>query len=413
LFSVRCGALAVVAAVVGLAASVPGVAAAAPYEPNDSFNQAYGPLVGGQVYEAAKETSNDQDWYYLNTSGQRQIDVAVSGLTGCGGGGYIELYDINGQAFISGGNFDNGTTGHLTYTTPARVQYAVRVRADQPCSYRLQVTPADALTNDSPGLTAEIRTPDGDALQRVYLDGTLVGETHGNGGQSFVLGHPGPASQITFEVQNTSGDWGWDASITDVEGRGQTTVWSEKQSGYASGRIGVVRRIVLTPSGGIISSCGELIAPVTCFPRDSDGDGIDDSTDQCRDSDGVAPTGCPDADRDGIPDASDKCVSAAGPGPAGCPVKQRFSTAVTIKRHGARYGGRVVSPSPGCVSGRRVVLRRVGGGTRSYGSAVTSSTGTFTIRRSRRLRGRVYLAVAGMATGTLICDKTASKLMRG
>jgi outer membrane protein OmpA-like peptidoglycan-associated protein len=47
-------------------------------------------------------------------------------------------------------------------------------------------------------------------------------------------------------------------------------------------------------------------------PVDSDGDGVPDTTDQCPDQAGDAPTGCPpppDADADGIDDAHDACPS--------------------------------------------------------------------------------------------------------
>ncbi len=62
-------------------------------------------------------------------------------------------------------------------------------------------------------------------------------------------------------------------------------------------------------------------------PPDRDGDGIDDATDQCKDTAGPAPDGCPpppDGDQDGIPDPTDACPSVAGPANAdvtknGCP----------------------------------------------------------------------------------------------
>jgi outer membrane protein OmpA-like peptidoglycan-associated protein len=63
-------------------------------------------------------------------------------------------------------------------------------------------------------------------------------------------------------------------------------------------------------------------------PPDSDGDGIDDAKDKCKDASGPAPDGCPpppDADGDGVPDATDACPNAAGPADAtdekknGCP----------------------------------------------------------------------------------------------
>ena len=86
---------------------------------------------------------------------------------------------------------------------------------------------------------------------------------------------------------------------------------------------------------------------------------------------------------------------------------------MTLKRRGSTYSGRVSSPQAGCVAKRRVVLRVVGKGTRAYGSATVGSRGTFTIRRSKRLRGRVYVALAATKTSTLICEKAASKRIRG
>jgi hypothetical protein len=403
----------------GLSAVTASVAGAQAYEPNDSFTQAYGPLIGGQNYDAAKETDNDQDWFYFNVNGQRQLDIALTGLANCGGYQYAELYDINGNAFKSGDSFSTGTTSHLRYTTEARVQLGIRVRADigSRCQYRIQVGPADAITTEAPGIVARfLATNDGDAVQRIFLDGQLMGENRGGSSTSVSLGHPGPASQITYEAQNVSGSYAWGVEITDVKARGATTIFTEDRTGgccSSANRVGIVRRVVLTPTGGLISSCGEAIAPLTCFPRDSDGDGVEDNADQCKDERGVAPTGCADADADGVPDSTDKCSTTPGPGPSGCPVKQRVAASVTLKRRGSTYSGRVSSPQAGCVAKRRVVLRVVGKGTRAYGSATVRSRGTFTIRRSKRLRGRVYVALAATKTSTLICEKAASKRIRG
>ena len=293
----------------------------------------------------------------------------------------------------------------------------MRTSAGSRCQYRIQLGPADAITADAPGIVASfLAMNDGDAVQRIFLDGQLMGENRGGSTTSVSLGHPGPASQITYEAENTSGAYGWGVQITDVKTRGATTIFTEDRTSLcceSAKRVGIVRRVVLTPSGGILATCGEAIAPLTCFPRDSDADGVDDSADQCKDTKGVAPTGCADADADGVPDSADKCSTAAGPAPSGCPVKQRLSASVTLKRRGSTYSGRVSSAQAGCVTGRRVVLRLVGKGTRAYGSATVRAGGTFSIRRSKRLRGRVYVALAAANSTTLICEKTASKRIRG
>jgi hypothetical protein len=60
-------------------------------------------------------------------------------------------------------------------------------------------------------------------------------------------------------------------------------------------------------------------------PADSDGDGVPDSSDQCPNRPGPAPTGCPpapppDRDGDGVPDSTDQCPDVHGQGqPSGCP----------------------------------------------------------------------------------------------
>ena len=54
------------------------------FEPNDSVDQASGPLVGGQDYVAEINTINDPDYFYFNTSGQRQLDISVVSLNGSG-----------------------------------------------------------------------------------------------------------------------------------------------------------------------------------------------------------------------------------------------------------------------------------------------------------------------------------------
>ncbi len=56
--------------------------------------------------------------------------------------------------------------------------------------------------------------------------------------------------------------------------------------------------------------------------RDTDGDGIPDKDDMCKDEKGTPATnGCPDKDGDGIPDHMDKCPDVAGVSSlAGCPL---------------------------------------------------------------------------------------------
>jgi len=61
------------------------------------------------------------------------------------------------------------------------------------------------------------------------------------------------------------------------------------------------------------------LAPTGCAPTDADGDSVADTTDQCVNEPGVAPTGCPDRDGDGVLDREDQCPTVAGVAPLGCP----------------------------------------------------------------------------------------------
>ncbi len=100
------------------------------------------------------------------------------------------------------------------------------------------------------------------------------------------------------------------------------------------------------------------------------------------------------------------------PGPkARTKVKTSFRS---LRRRGrATYSGRVGASAKTCRYKRRVILRRVGRGTRRYGQALTRSDGTFKIRRSRRLSGRVYAVVTEKTTSTTLCRSARSKRIRG
>lgn len=59
-------------------------------------------------------------------------------------------------------------------------------------------------------------------------------------------------------------------------------------------------------------------------PPDRDGDNVEDAKDQCPDSAGPEPTGCPapkDSDGDGFIDDKDACPAEKGIAPVGCPDK--------------------------------------------------------------------------------------------
>jgi hypothetical protein len=254
---------------VALCAVVPAAAFAAPYEPNDTIQQATGPMTGGQNYDAAIETENDPDFYYFNVSGQRQIDVALTRLGGsCRS---VALLDQDGQEVDYAYFGDVGETTHILRSTAYSTQYVLRVVQYEGCQYRLRVDPADALTTSPPGVIATLSgMQEADDIQRVYVDGRLVGSVQGKNGQSFDLGTLPPSSRITFEAENPSGSYySWNATIVTHDARNQATIFSEEEYDYESSgaTTGIVRRVVMTPSGGIVDTCGEKIAPSSCITK--------------------------------------------------------------------------------------------------------------------------------------------------
>lgn len=339
------------------------------YEPNDSFAQASGPLEGGTDYTAKVETSNDLDYYYFNTSGQRQLDIAVTAISGCGDSGvppYFKLLDFEGDQLdstvIYNGSSGNNTR-HILWSAPYATQFvlATNYSVSTGCQYRFRIDPPSSVTTGSPGVAVDVaasRNPDD--VQQVTLNGQPVARIEGGQAQRVVLGElPGDA-RIGLDAINSAGRWSWDFTITNLVGRFETTLLQETQGGGSSRhpRVGTVRHVVLTPLGSILETCGEVVAPLPCFP-----------------------------------------VVRGG--------------AVTLTRRGRRYSGKVSSRGVSCVEGRKVVLRKRGAGKRTFGSATTSSTGRFAIRPRRRLRGRVYAVVAPFATQAESCTSLRSALVRG
>lgn len=400
-----------VGALVALLASVavPAVASAAgEYEPNDRFDQATGPMVGGRDYDAGMETANDVDFFYLNTSGQRQLDISVTGVSGCGLGhsSELQLLDEEGDWLAGAGirtNTDGSSTSKILYSSPGRAQYVLRVE-DADCRYRLRVEPASALTQESPGVRVRLGgRRSADDVQSVLLNGQVVATSPGDTAREVELGPLPPGSRIGVDAANSSNAWAWDFTVSVLEGRTRRVLLTETQEGGSGTlRAGLVRHVVLDPAGNVLESCGEAVAPATCFPRDDDGDG----SAQPQDCDDSAP-----AIRPGAPEVLDNDVDENCDGVVQRRV--RAASSISLKRKRATYSGRVASGYAPCVGGRRVVLRRRGSGTRSFGSATTRANGTYTVRRARRLRGRVYAVVTGRSVGVDLCRLASSRTIRG
>lgn len=259
----RIGAIAALA--VAAMVATPVTAGAAPYEPNDTVAQAFGPLVGGQDYEAVKETENDPDYYYFNVVGQRQLDISVT-RTGGSSCSRIHLLDPDGNEISRA--YIETTINHLKYSTAGNSQFVLSVTGDESCAYRFRVDPADAITTAAPGVVVTLNALEqSDDSQRVVLDGREVGSLQGvTGPTTLSLGVLAPTARLTFEARNQTGGWSWNVKITNQESRTLVTTFTESQSNSDGARVGVVRRVTMSPSGGIFDTCGEAVAPTICDP---------------------------------------------------------------------------------------------------------------------------------------------------
>ncbi len=119
-------------------------------------------------------------------------------------------------------------------------------------------------------------------------------------------------------------------------------------------------------------------------------------------------------DKTGVPNPHQSVsteLQQAPPSPALSPppaaiTAPRYRTKVTIHSRGRLYFGTVSSKRDACRRGRRVLLKRRG---LKFSTAISGSKGTYRIKRSRRLRGRVYVTV----TRRGVCSSAKSRTIRG
>lgn len=154
--------LATIALLAPLVASAPAQADG-PYEPNNTTEQATGPVHGGTDISARQENRRDEDWYFFYAAGERQIDISVQ-ASECGRPVELALYNVDGRKLnsVSARGYRPEVV-HLKFTSPAGItKYYLRASdlgaaQDYNCAYRFRIDPADAITTTPP--TGSSATP--------------------------------------------------------------------------------------------------------------------------------------------------------------------------------------------------------------------------------------------------------------
>ncbi len=99
------------------------------FEPNDTFDTAAGPLIGGHTYTAGIETSNDKDFYSFYMRRFDQVDFAFK-LSGSDGDAWACFWILNskGQEVDDAGDcpYAEGITNHA-YVSLDAGKYYVKV----------------------------------------------------------------------------------------------------------------------------------------------------------------------------------------------------------------------------------------------------------------------------------------------
>jgi hypothetical protein len=121
-------------------------------EPNETAEQAWGPLAAGRNYTGGTETENDQDWFLFHAApGTHQLDIAVStaALTACDtydSDSVVELHDARGERLQSaeGSPF---SFGHIRQTITGPATYYVTASVECRGRWMFRVEPSGALTD--------------------------------------------------------------------------------------------------------------------------------------------------------------------------------------------------------------------------------------------------------------------------
>jgi hypothetical protein len=378
-------------AIVALAALALGTApASADTEPNNVISYAEGPVAGGAPITGVVSTSDDVDFYVFYANSQQQLHLTYDDLTV----NDDSCLDVNLLA-------TSGSEISFDYTTPPGInRYFVQVGWDDgydcgepPHTYRFELDPGTAVTT-GPAMdlaltpTGEPNETYGQAIGPLGALINYVGSSDTSNDEDwFWFWVPGGTHQLSITTTGPAASCGSGISLYADPSDSSIDSASAGQSSFSAISqtvTGPAKMYLKASSTGYSCSLGSRWQ----FRIDT-------------------------------PDALTGADPFPPPVPEPAPVvtprntRVKYPSSITLRRSGARYSGRVSSSRSGCKGSRRVVLRRKGSGTRSFGSATTRSNGTFTIRRSSRLRGTVYVVVTGRSSTTALCQTAKSRRIRG
>jgi len=109
---------------------VPGAAAVAPNEPNNTVLEAAGPLLANQIYTGALETPGDRDffYFYVTSPSEAQVTLTVSNFDGGNGEADINaaILDASATPLSATAYLREGESRTLSLSLPAQ-KYFVEV----------------------------------------------------------------------------------------------------------------------------------------------------------------------------------------------------------------------------------------------------------------------------------------------
>ncbi len=172
-----------------------------------------------------------------------------------------------------------------------------------------------------------------------------------------------------------------------------------------------------SPTAATLRSFSVTLTYATC---DTDGDGIEDSVDNCptvvndqtnHDSDALGDACDLDLDGDRLANAVDGCPAVASSNPTGCPSAARKARLRYLKgKH--RLQATITSPTAACAAGARVKLWRVRS-KRDFKLLVGTASGSGRYRFKVPRGARYYVTVSpSYVSGTAECTKATSRKVR-